>query len=50
MGADLILSKYGEKISVQVKNWGANVGNDAIQQVVDSLKYYKTQTRYCRIK
>ena len=43
MGADLILSKYGERISVQAKNWSANVGNSAIQEVVTSLKVYKTQ-------
>ena len=43
MGADLILSKSGERICVQAKNWGANVGNSAIQEVVGSLKYYKAQ-------
>jgi HJR/Mrr/RecB family endonuclease len=43
MGADLILSKSGERISVQAKNWSANVGNSAIQEVVGSLKYYQTQ-------
>jgi len=43
MGADLILSKSGERISVQAKRWVGNVGNDAIQAVVGSLKVYKTQ-------
>jgi len=43
MGADLILSKSGERISVQAKNWSANVGNSAIQEVVSSLKVYKAQ-------
>jgi len=43
MGADLILSKSGERISVQAKRWSANVGNDAIQAIVGSLKVYKTQ-------
>jgi HJR/Mrr/RecB family endonuclease len=43
MGADLILSKSGERISVQAKNWSANVGNSAIQEVVGSLKVYNTQ-------
>jgi restriction system protein len=43
MGADLILSKPGERISVQAKNWKANVGNSAVQEVVGSLKFYKTQ-------
>jgi HJR/Mrr/RecB family endonuclease len=42
-GADLILKKFGDKISVQAKNWTANVGNDAVQQVVGSLKFYKTK-------
>jgi hypothetical protein len=44
MGADLILSKQGEKISVQAKNWANNVGNDAVMQVVGSLKFYKAQS------
>jgi hypothetical protein len=43
MGADLILSKSGERISVQAKRWTSNVGNDAIQAVVGSLRVYKTQ-------
>ena len=43
MGADLIISKSGERVSVQAKRWSANVGNDAIQAVVGSLKVYKTQ-------
>jgi hypothetical protein len=42
-GADLILSKPGVKISVQAKNKSGNIGNDAVQQVVASLNYYKTQ-------
>lgn len=43
MGADLILSKQGERISVQAKRWIGNVPGTAIQEVVGSLKCYKTQ-------
>ncbi len=42
-GADLILSKFGERISVQAKNTSANVGIGAVQEVVGSLKIHKTQ-------
>ncbi|MCR9016611.1 restriction endonuclease [Aquiflexum gelatinilyticum] len=40
-GCDLILQKLGEKTSVQAKRYVGTIGNDAIQQVVASLKYYK---------
>jgi HJR/Mrr/RecB family endonuclease len=40
-GCDLILQKLGEKTSVQAKRYIGTIGNDAIQQVVASLKYYK---------
>lgn len=39
-GADLILRKLGEKICVQCKCYSGSIGNDAIQEVVGSLKYY----------
>ncbi|OPY25534.1 MAG: Restriction endonuclease [Methanomethylovorans sp. PtaU1.Bin073] len=39
-GADLIISKYGEKTAVQVKNYTSNVGNGAIQEVVAAKNYY----------
>lgn len=39
-GADLILKKLGEKTCVQSKRYTGSVGNDAIQEVVGSLKYY----------
>jgi hypothetical protein len=42
-GADLILSIPGQRISVQAKNWEGNVGIDAVQQVVSTLKHYDTQ-------
>lgn len=40
-GCDLILTKLGEKTSVQAKRYMGTIGNDAIQQVVASVKYYK---------
>ena len=42
-GADLILSKSGEKIAVQAKNWKNSVNNKAIQEVHTSLIVYKAQ-------
>jgi HJR/Mrr/RecB family endonuclease/DNA-directed RNA polymerase subunit RPC12/RpoP len=39
-GADLILIKGGEKIVVQAKKFSGSVSNQAIQQVVASIKYY----------
>lgn len=39
-GADLIISKYGEKTAVQVKKYTSNVSNSAVQQVVAAKKYY----------
>ncbi len=39
-GADLIISKYGEKTAVQVKNYTSNVPNSAVQQVVAAKNYY----------
>lgn len=42
-GCDLILEKFGEKTSVQVKRYSSTIGNDAIQQVVGSLKVYNCQ-------
>lgn len=40
-GADLIISKFGHKVAVQAKNYTANVGNKAIQEVVSAIKHYK---------
>ena len=42
-GADLILSKQGQKISDQAKNSASSIGNDAVQQVYGSLSVYQTQ-------
>lgn len=39
-GADLIISKYGERTAVQVKNYTSNVPNSAVQQVVAAKNYY----------
>jgi restriction system protein len=41
-GADLILEKDGTRSVVQAKNWTANVGNTAIQEVVAAIKHYKS--------
>jgi len=40
-GADLILEKEGTRSVVQAKNWTANVGNSAIQEVVAAIKHYQ---------
>lgn len=40
-GCDLILEKLGERTSVQAKRYMGTIGNDAIQQVVASIKFYK---------
>jgi len=42
-GADLILSKSGERISVQAKRWRENVGRKAVQEVYSSIAHWKTQ-------
>lgn len=39
-GADLIISKFGEKIVVQAKRYSHKVGNKAIQEVVAAIKHY----------
>ncbi len=40
-GADLVLEKGGHKTVVQAKRYSKNVGIDAVQQVVASMKHYK---------
>jgi len=40
-GADLIMSKFGERIVVQAKRYSGNVGNSAIQEIVAAIKHYK---------
>jgi restriction endonuclease Mrr len=40
-GADLIVNKFGDKVSVQAKRYSGSVGNKAIQEVVASIKHYK---------
>ena len=42
-GVDLILSKSGERISVQAKRWNKNVGREAVQEVFSSVAHWKTQ-------
>jgi len=39
-GADLIIERLGEKISVQAKCYSGNVGNKAIQEAVASKNHY----------
>jgi restriction system protein len=40
-GADLIVTKDGERIVVQAKRSAAKVGNRAVQQAVAAIKYYR---------
>jgi len=40
-GADLVVSKLGETISVQAKRYTGSVGNSAVQEVVASIPHYK---------
>jgi len=39
-GADLILSKDGEKIVVQAKKYAGKVSNKAVQEIAAAKKYY----------
>lgn len=39
-GADLVVKKGRERIVVQAKRWKQNVGVEAVQQAVASIKYY----------
>lgn len=39
-GADLIISKLGEKVILQAKRHKAKIGNKAVQEVVASIKHY----------
>lgn len=39
-GADLIISKLGEKCVVQAKRYSGNVGNSAIQEVTAAIPFY----------
>jgi hypothetical protein len=40
-GVDLLLYKNNECVAVQAKCYQSSVGNDAVQQVVAGMKYYK---------
>ena len=42
-GADLIISKDGEKTVVQAKRYSGKVSNKAIQEIVASKKYYNVK-------
>lgn len=39
-GADLVLTKDGEKIVVQAKRWSSKVGIEAVQQIIGAKSYY----------
>jgi restriction system protein len=40
-GADLLAKKDGRKIAIQAKRYKGRVGNEAVQEVVGALKFYK---------
>ncbi len=40
-GADLVVSKLGEKIVVQAKRYSGKVGNKAIQEITAAIKHYE---------
>jgi len=42
-GADLLLTKFGEKTVVQAKHYTHKVSNKAIQEVVAAIKYYRAR-------
>jgi HJR/Mrr/RecB family endonuclease len=42
-GADLIVSKYGEKSVIQAKNYSDKVSNKAVQEVVAAKGFYKCE-------
>lgn len=39
-GADLVISRFGEKMVIQAKRYSGKVSNAAIQEVVASIKFY----------
>lgn len=40
-GADLIARRNGKTIAIQVKGYASPVGNEAVQEIVAALKFYK---------
>jgi len=42
-GADLIITKFGEKIVVQAKRYSNKVNNKAIQEIVAAIKHYNAE-------
>lgn len=40
-GADLVLTKFGEKIVVQAKRYSGTVGNGAVQEVLGAISHYR---------
>lgn len=39
-GVDLIASKHGHKVAIQVKGYSGSVGNNAVQQAYSGMAYY----------
>lgn len=42
MGADLIVKRNGKTMAIQAKRYSGKVGVDAVQQVVSSINFYRT--------
>lgn len=40
-GADLVITKDGERTGVQVKRYAGSVGIDAVRQLIDGMKRYE---------
>lgn len=40
-GADLIAKRNGKTIAIQVKGYAGTVGNEAVQEIVAALRFYK---------
>lgn len=45
-GADLIMSKGGERIVIQAKRYKESVGIKAVQEIIGALQYYKADKGY----
>ena len=40
-GADLVISKFGEKTVVQAKRYAEKIPNDAVQEITAAIKHYR---------
>lgn len=45
-GADLVMSKDGERIVIQAKRYKESVGIKAVQEIIGALQYYKADKGY----